>query len=256
MAKIFLDVGGYHGESSRAALDPRFGFDRVYCFEPVRACWEIIRRTVKSPRLVLLNAGLLDRTARLPVYQAGSLGGSVYADAPATGGGSEDCEFLDAAEFLRDHVARGDRVWMKLNCEGAECDVLLRLLASGEASKLTEVLLDLDARKIPSAAGKAARLLESLKVAPFTYHHPEEVQYTMVTNYGGIRNWLVVTGAIEPKPMAFVRSLVYQSLAALDPAINGYYKIRLLRLLRLRPRPAVPTTRGALVPRGSPPVGR
>jgi hypothetical protein len=35
MTKIFLDVGGYEGESTWAALDPIFGFDRVFCFEPV-----------------------------------------------------------------------------------------------------------------------------------------------------------------------------------------------------------------------------
>jgi FkbM family methyltransferase len=256
MAKIFLDVGGYRGESSRAALDPRFGFERIYCFEPVRACADVIRRTIRSPRFVLFDAGLLDRTARLPLYHAGSLGGSVYADAPATGGGVEHCEFLDAAEFFREHVAAGDRVWMKLNCEGAECDVLLRLFESGEATKLTEVLLDLDARKITSAAGKMIRLMEALQAAPFTYHQPEEVQYGMITNYGSIRNWLVVTGAIEPAPMAFLRSLAYQSRAALDRTINGYYKIRLLRLLRLRPRATVPTTRGALVPPGSRRAGR
>lgn len=38
--KVFVDVGGFKGDASRAALDPLFNFDRVSCFEPVSACCE------------------------------------------------------------------------------------------------------------------------------------------------------------------------------------------------------------------------
>ena len=136
-----------------------------------------------------------------------------------------------------------------LNCEGAECDVLLDLLDSGEAVKLTEVLLDLDARKIPSAQSKLQLLTDRLQDAPFSYHFPEEVQYTMVTNYGGIRNWLIVTGAFKPGWPSFFRSLAYQRRLALDPTVNGYYKIRLLRALKLREPAGVPTRPHSLVGR-------
>src|SRR6266702_3171116 len=134
MRKIFIDVGGYHGESVRAALDPRFGFDRVYCFEPVRSCYEHIIRKVRHHRLKVFNAGLLDRTATLPIYQAGSLGGSVYADGPEMVDGSEGeiGKFLQASEFFRDNISNDDRVWTKLNCEGAECDIMIDLLETGE----------------------------------------------------------------------------------------------------------------------------
>ena len=37
MAKIFIDVGGYHGHSVLAGLDPIFGFDPIFCFEPAGA---------------------------------------------------------------------------------------------------------------------------------------------------------------------------------------------------------------------------
>jgi FkbM family methyltransferase len=250
MAKIFLDVGGFRGDSALAALDPRFAFDRVYCFEPVGSCFTGIVARLSDPRLQVVNAGLLDRNEELPIYHAGSLGGSVYADAPDVGGlDRETCRFIRATDFFREHISAGSQVWMKLNCEGAECDVLLDLLDSGEAVKLTEVLLDLDARKIPSAQGKLQRLTDRLEDAPFSYHFPEEVQYTMVTNYGGIRNWLIVTGALEPGWRSFFRSLIYQHRPALDPTVNGYYKIRLLRALKLREPAGVPTRPHALIGR-------
>src|SRR5437764_122898 len=95
MRKIFLDVGGYHGESARAALDPRFSFDIVLCFEPVRACYDHIIRNVHNERLKVHNAGLLDRDAMLPIYQPGSLGGSIYSDAPR----SADWSAPELAQF-------------------------------------------------------------------------------------------------------------------------------------------------------------
>ena len=63
----------------------------------------------------------------------------------------------------------------------------------------------------------------------------------MVTNYGGIHNWLRVTGAMDDNTASRIKSLAYQAGRALDPTINGYYKVRLLRALGLRPRPSVPT---------------
>jgi hypothetical protein len=39
---------------------------------------------------------------------------------------------------------------MKLNCGGSECDILENLLDSGEYSKITQVMIDFDAREIPS----------------------------------------------------------------------------------------------------------
>ena len=166
MAKVFIDVGGYHGDSALAALDPQFGFDVVFCFEPVRSCFNEIVKRIDHPKLRVFNAGLLDRTERLPIYHAGSMGGSVYADAPVTGGEAEICEFREAADFFRKEIQQMDQVWMKLNCEGAEADIMLSLMKSGEARKLTEVLLDLDAKKIPSAQDKLARLETLLPDAP------------------------------------------------------------------------------------------
>jgi FkbM family methyltransferase len=234
-----MDVGGYQGESSRAALDPLFGFEVVYCFEPVAACCERIAKAITDKRFHLLHAGLLDRTMTAPVYSIGSLGASVYAD--ATGGSANaetaDCAFIRSSEFFRDHVEADDRVWMKLNCEGAEVAILNDLLDSGEANKLQEVLIDFDAAKIPRMRGDVERLEARLVNAPFTFHFPPEVQYGMVTNFGSIRNWLLVSGAAETNTITRVSSALYQIPYVFDTRFNGYYKIRLLRWLGLRPPP-------------------
>jgi FkbM family methyltransferase len=239
MRKIFLDVGGFEGESSRAALDPLFGFDKVYCFEPVAACYESIRKTISNTRFQLVDAGLLDKTATLPVYSVGSLGASLYADAPQTGPTASPTEFsfIRATDYFREHINHDDVVWMKLNCEGAEIAILDDLLDSGEARKLREVLIDFDAVKIPSMRAHVERLEARLTTAPFSFYYPPEVQYGMVTHFGSIRNWLIVSGAAETNIGSRISSILYQIPYVCDTRYNGYYKIRLLRWLRLRPPP-------------------
>jgi FkbM family methyltransferase len=240
MNRVFVDVGGFKGESSCAALDPSFGFRRVFCFEPVRSCFTEILSNLSNRRLEVTNAGLLDRDARLPIFFPGTLGASVFADAPAIAGAnaeSEMCNFTRATEFFRTRIAETDRVWMKLNCEGAEVAILSDLINSGESRKLQEVLIDFDAAKIPSARASVAALLELLGSVTFSFHFPEEVQFGMVNNYGGIHNWLRMTCPREHSFRLASASISYQLQRALDARYNGYYKIRVLRRLGLRPPP-------------------
>ncbi len=239
MQKVFIDVGGFAGESSCAALDPAFGFQRVFCFEPVRACASLISSTYRSEALEVINAGLLDRTCELPIYFPGTLGASIFADAPVMRGAtaaSELSAFLSASEFFRERIGESERVWMKLNCEGSEVAILKDLIRSGEAPKLQEVLIDFDAGKIPSARAGMDELLDVLGTVAFSFHFPEEVQYGMVNNYGGIHNWLRLTCPIESSARRRMASLLYQVRRALDGRLNGYYKIRLRRGLGLRPQ--------------------
>jgi FkbM family methyltransferase len=235
MAKYFFDVGGYRGESSIAALDPLFGFTRVYCFEPVASCGEYIEKQIHHSRFNLVAAGLFDRSTKLPLHGSGGLGASIYSDAPNDVDKVEQCQFIRASDFFRQHVSSADRVWMKLNCEGSEIAILNDLLDSGEASKLSEVLIDFDAAKIPSLRQTVEALERRLVTAPFSYHYPPEVQFEMVNNYGGIRNWLIMSKAAECGFTTRLRSLLYQLRYVGDPEFNGYYKIRLLRWLGLRP---------------------
>jgi FkbM family methyltransferase len=186
VARIFLDVGGYAGESARAALDPGFGFDCVYCFEPVAECQTRIAR-IPNKRLVLVRAGLLDSTCTRPVFHPGTLGASIFPDAPWSGKESleERCNFVEAASFFRTNIKESDAVWMKLNCEGAEIPILKNLIESGEARKLRAVLIDFDAAKIPSQQAHVAQAKELLEDVSFKFSYPEDVQFGMINNYGG-----------------------------------------------------------------------
>lgn len=237
MAKIFLDVGGHMGDSVHAALDPAFGFETVYTFEPVSSLYRQLKQ-ISNRRLQVINAGLLDASATMKVYHAGTLAGSVYADAPKylSEGTEEACKFIEASEFFKKNIKSGDTVYMKLNCEGAECAIMENLFASGEIEKLTEVLIDFDARKIPSQKHRVENVARMMREGKIPHHTPEQVQYGMINNYGSIRNWLIVTGALQQAPVGRARSFLYQARIIVTKDFNGYYKMRILKKFPLLKR--------------------
>jgi len=164
--KIFIDVGGFIGDSTKAALDPIFGFDKVFCFEPFCEFANEIRKNVKDPRLMVFPCGLYSKSTTKQIYGAGQLGCTIYEDGPHAGLATPIvARFLAASEFLSSATFAEDEIWMKLNCVGAECDILERLLELPEFFKrFKSILVDFDARKIPSQQSRVDGLL--LKLSP------------------------------------------------------------------------------------------
>ena len=233
MAKVFIDVGGYHGESSLAALDPIFGFDRIFCFEPVPSCADIIRRRIADKRFVLVQACLSNQHGSIAIHNPGTVAASVYDDAPPFEGTAPPLTVavIEASKFFRTFVNSGDRVWMKLNCEGSECDVLESLLDGRACDEISNVLVDFDARKIPSQRHRVSAIQERLLEEGLPHSFPEDVQYGMVTNYGSIRNWLLVSGARVPGRSSFVLSCGYNiSVVIRHPQVSGYHKLKLIKM--------------------------
>ena len=234
--KIFLDVGGHVGETVEAVLDPGYGFERIYSFEPVRSCAEAIR-AINDYRLVVIEAGLSNSDREAMIFGAGSVGASVYEDHPHATGCAERCRFLDATKWFRENLSTGDRVYMKLNCEGSECDILEALLDSGEYSKITQVMIDFDARKIPSQRDRVESLKLRLRNQQYVnFSFPEELMYGRGSHFGGIRNWLNERGARDRSAKAWFRSLRYHAANLRKRKQMQFYK---LKVLRLTPKPVV-----------------
>jgi hypothetical protein len=73
---------------------------------------------------------------------------------------------------------------MKLNCEGSECDILENLLDSGEYSKITQVMIDFNARKIPSQRDRVEPLKSRLQNQRYiNFSFPGELWYGMGSHY-------------------------------------------------------------------------
>src|SRR5689334_13386689 len=135
MARIFLDVGANTGQTLKAVLDPAFKFDQVFCFEPVRSCWTELQRLAFnrkwSSSVFIKPYGLWNKTECFTVYGPGNKGASLWKkDNHPKWAPTELCSFIRASDWFKEYLDESCQdetchtVFLKLNCEGAECDIL------------------------------------------------------------------------------------------------------------------------------------
>jgi FkbM family methyltransferase len=185
MKKVFVDVGLHRGFTIIEAMDPAYGFDRIFGFEPSPACWSRLSE-FRDPRLNLIRAGLGRENCTATLHGSGGIGASIYSDKPAPGL-SEKIDLFDAAEWTRAHLSPNDVNLLKLNCEGAEADILERLADEGLLSWFRAILVSFDIDKIPSQQNRHAVLEKRLE--GFEDRITDRKRYTKAGNYR-IRAWL------------------------------------------------------------------
>ena len=195
-SRIFLDVGANTGQTLAAVIDPVFRFDVIHCFEPVRDCWkklaEIRDKSDFPPRIVIETFGLWNQSCQMPVFQPGSKGAGLWKKDNGRSEETEMCRFTRASDWLRANVAARDTVFLKLNCEGAECDILDDLLDSGEFEKVTYAMIDFDVRKIASQKHREAELRARLEHEGIGFPRVAYSKDVMrgETHQARIKNWI------------------------------------------------------------------
>lgn len=189
---IFIDVGGYEGQTLDEVIKPRWGFSKIYCLEPMPRQFEVLTQKYSDlENVVLLEYGLSDLTGPAIIYGDNSLmEASLYADKRDANSSFETvCQFVAASEFVKS-LDTDDEIIMKLNCEGAETIILQNLIETGIIWDLDNIMIDFDVRKIPSMAWSEAHIMAELKRIGFTkYSLCDEVMHG-VTHQDRIANWL------------------------------------------------------------------
>lgn len=160
MSRIFLDIGAYDGYLLQRVLAYGYAFDQIHAFEPQRERIAALETAAAGdPRVRVHAFGLWDRTGEYPFYRATGRkqdGASVYADKIQPGPTETIAGmFVRATEWFQAHLTDEDTVIVKLNIEGAECDLLEDLWQSGELRKVTSLAVAFDVRKVPSQAHRA-----------------------------------------------------------------------------------------------------
>jgi FkbM family methyltransferase len=154
LVKFFLDVGAHVGETLAEVLHPKYAFDLVVAFEPSAHC--IIE---PHPKLKVERMGLSDRTHGAQLFAPGTLGSSIFDDNPDLENAHvEDIKLIKASSWFTDNLHASDTVYMKLNCEGSEADILSDLLDSGQLARCSRVMVDFTMTKIPSLANRESEL--------------------------------------------------------------------------------------------------
>lgn len=196
--KVFLDVGANTGQSLMAALDPAFRFDRIVCFEPASACWPKLEALAKGAqrRVSIEPFGLWDRNCEQAIHQPGKQGAGLWKkDKDQRPEETEVCRFVRASEWIGKHIRSGDQAFLKLNCEGAECDILDDLLDSGAFERIAFAMVDFDVRKIADLKHREAETRARLE--RFGFPRVAYCKDVMKgdTHQDRIKNWLRLVGA-------------------------------------------------------------
>lgn len=220
MAKVLLDVGAHVGETLEVALEPRWGFDQIYSFEPAPQCWPALQRFA-SPLVEILPYGLWREDDMLELFDAGDIGASLFSD-KSTSGVGQPVELRDAVTWFRDHVRAEDTVIMKVNCEGAEHGLLSHLISSGELSKVDALVVHFDARKIRGMEHLADDLHTLLTTAGIPFIDADQIFFGRNTQEK-TRNYLRWYHAAPPLRLwwAYGRRLEFAVRTAIYRRRNG-----------------------------------
>jgi hypothetical protein len=156
--------------------------------------------------------GLWNRTCERQLFGAGTLAGSLFPDMPgvdAQAQAPELCRFVRASDWFRENVYVEDTVFMKLNCEGSECDIVDDLLVSGHFARIYALMIDFDVRKIPSQRHRETEIRQKLVQADFkNYRYCDEVMLGS-THVARIQNWLHQVGADRCPLSTKIRQALY-----------------------------------------------
>lgn len=188
--RVFVDVGAHYGEALEIALDPDWGFDKLLLLEPAAICQPLLHK-FRDRRIEIFPIAIGSRNGTAMLYGAGQLGASLFSTkkqkARSSELKSETITLIRASEWFRQNIPPGAEVYMKFNCEGAECDIIDDLLDAGFAGQLTSLYIDFDIRKIEEQAHRQYEVEGRLNALGVHYRTPEELD---LNGPAGVASWL------------------------------------------------------------------
>jgi FkbM family methyltransferase len=239
--KILLDVGAHTGQTARAALDPAYRFDRIVSFEPAPQCWPDVE-AIRDPRVELCRFGLWRATCERELHDPGSQAASIFEDfeSEAHTIRTTTVQLVRARDWFADNVTDGDVVFMKLNCEGAEVDIVEDLLDGGELRKIYNAMITFDVRKSESLRRRELPLRKRLLNEGYENVAYAEDVLRGATHAERIHHWLDLVGARDDLPLAQLRDKYSEVLADLSHRTGRLARFELflrIYLFRCLPEP-------------------
>jgi FkbM family methyltransferase len=148
---VFLDVGGHLGQSIGVALDGTWAFDLVHSFEPdadcVRGIEEKFATDIAAGRLVIHRAALGGQDGEITLLGDNSIGGATTVRGQLRDESrAQKAPLIDAKRFV-ETLPKDARIYIKLNCEGAEVEILNRLCDLADISNIAAIVADFDVVK-------------------------------------------------------------------------------------------------------------
>jgi len=152
MRKIFLDVGAADGSSVRffRGYYPEAYKFEIYCFEPLPDNVALLNLITD---IVVIPAAAWGCDGQELLYIGKYKAGTMFSD-KLTGQVDPDnfvqVPTIDFAKFVKAHFDREDEIWLKLNVEGAEYEIISHLHEHDLIDWFDRIYVRWHAYKIPS----------------------------------------------------------------------------------------------------------
>lgn len=206
-----MDIGSHFGESIYKALNPELGFDKIIAYEPSKLAIERVSY-IRDPRLVLKNMALGARNESVDLYSSGALGASVFKDKRGLDTNEiERINIRNASDELREILENEDEIFVKINCEGGELDILEDLMKSNLIFQINHLYVDWDARKIPSLAAQYTATRSKVEGLNIDLVSSDSLSFS---GWKGVEIWL---SNYKVKRVTTIRKMRYHTYAFLSP---------------------------------------
>jgi FkbM family methyltransferase len=198
--RVFVDVGGHVGETLEETVKPGWRFDRIYVFEPATVCLPAIDR-LADDRVQVIQAGWASAARTAELFGAGEIGASIHAGKPVDGTAVETIQLIDCAAWVDANLDPADEVWTKINCEGAECEVLDHLCETGAITRIDHLLVHFDVEKIPGMEHKATATRAHLAAAGIEWIEADNIMFgrSRALKTANWLNWTEATTRSKPR---------------------------------------------------------
>lgn len=200
--RIFLDVGAHYGETLDVALNPKWGFHTVHCFEPASSLVYLLEK-FHDKRVVIHPFGLAAESRDTILFGAGLLGASIYSQKKFLDSNSinvtEAIKLKKFSDWLLENTEQADELYLKMNCEGSEVDILENLISSGLFSRISSIYVDFDIRKVPGQEYRQVLIEKKLDLLSVSLYTPDSLG---LSGTMAVEKWLSLTlEEIEVDPL-------------------------------------------------------
>lgn len=145
---IFVEIGAHFGQSCEIARNPKYSFKEFWLFEP--APEPLLKlTTINDSRYRIFPFGLGSEDKEVLLYKSGSKGASVLREKFSS---NMEIPYIKIqirkASTVLSPILLKYRVFLKINCEGSEIEILNDLLDCGLLNSSHSILVDFDICRI------------------------------------------------------------------------------------------------------------
>lgn len=162
---IFIDGGAHRGESIATFVQSDLYKQHAWEMFAFEANPNLIPHIPKMPNLTVLGKAIWIHGRGVEFYLGENTLGSSIIKNKKSGGLSKiptKVESVDFGPWLKANFALDDYILVKLDIEGAEYDVLDKMLAEGDIKYVDELLVEFHNRKVHVSRRRDKKLIEKM----------------------------------------------------------------------------------------------